>query len=118
MSKLLKSTLIILSILFLAGINSCDDEQDCGCDGKVAFNLYDVEGQIYYESDFASFVSNYSQFNLCNQQEFNDTLSKFEQGARVVVNGKAHYECYRSYAYGYQNYMLTLQDIREYKVDD
>lgn len=108
-------------LLFALLYNACEDEPNCGCDGKKAFDVNDHQGTLYYEleSDYAYFVSDvtYTKFIFCNPAEFSDTLATFEQGGRVFVSGTAHHECYRN-PYAPPNYLLDLQSVRIYEVDD
>jgi hypothetical protein len=110
--------LIFISVFILY---TCENENECGCDGKKVFNLTNELGQIYVvtDGDYGTFVSATlgTQFELCNPGEFRDTLATFDQGDLVFITGKAHNKCYNN-PYAQRSYHLTMERIMEYKIDD
>ncbi len=111
-----KKISLALLFLFLFINNGCKEEK-CGCEGEVLFNLNSEEGYITYNKDskFSSFTPKNvygTFFTICDPVEAWDMISKFEDGADVIVWGRASDDCLKKMNAMYRNsYTLHLDSI-------
>ncbi len=87
--------------------------------------LVDTPVMIYYDevnksAQFSASFNAYASYYFCNPTEMMPQLTKFENGAVVLLSGKVFYECNYMYQasnsyYGsmYQAYMVTVTSIKE-----
>lgn len=119
--KLIVLSLIITPVI----IGSCKKQVRCGCDGDALRTLTSFQVKVYYDeetnyAEFRSIYDTYSTYYFCNPTDMMDKLSKFAQGAEVLIDCEIFWECNyvqqanNSY-YGamYKKYMAQVTDVRE-----
>jgi hypothetical protein len=122
---------IVLKILFIAAfvipvaVGSCKKQDKCGCDGDVINTLVQAPVYIYYDTlnksaQFVPTFDPYSTYSFCNPTPMMDKLSKFENGAEVLIDCSFFWDCAyvqqasnSSYGTYYKRYMAIVTDVYE-----
>ena len=114
--NLFKKVSLVILFSFLFVNNGCKEEK-CGCEGEVLFTITKSPGILSYNEDtkFSSIASTQiygSYFTICDPIEVWDMVSQFEDGADVLVWGRAADDCAKKTNPMYQNfYTLHLDSI-------
>lgn len=123
--KIIYKALLVAIFTFPLLIGSCKKQTRCGCDTDVLDTLVDAPVIIYYDevnksAQFTPSFNAYASYYFCNPTEMMPQLTKFENGAMVLLSGEVFYECNYMYQasnsyYGsmYQAYMVTVTSIKE-----
>lgn len=87
--------LVIIPFAFNAG---CKKQPKCGCDGDPLDTLNKAHVLVYYDADKKSAQCTgvndpYSIFYFCNPSAVMGELTKYEQGAEILITGPFFYEC-------------------------
>jgi len=121
----LKLVTRILFVFLSAGliVIGCKKDQ-CGCEkGQIVFDLYQFEGNIYYQEEgyTAYFVPKniYGNFTICDPADHWDIITQFDSGEDVLITGDAADDCMQranpTYYSGYYVLHLDTLELDQFK---
>jgi|GEM_PF-356207 len=97
--RILYNFLLISVVVVPFALNAgCKKQPKCGCDGDALDTLVSSHVLVYYDAEKKSAQCTgvndpYSIFYFCNPSAVMGELTKYEQGAEVLISGAFFYEC-------------------------
>jgi hypothetical protein len=115
---------ILIVIIPIFSINSCDKQEKCGCDGDILFSIDSLVlnySEINYSANgsIMKFQQGYDTYDFCNPGEMYDIYLKLSSNARVILYGDVYWDCsyvssasQSSYYYYYKYYNIHVTELK------